>query len=239
MGREAPPESRSVSEAGTEGRELECQGCRKVRIEHSAWTADEQLGWSEHFPSTAKEVVTSDADSEGSKTPCDKRRAPSRSQPGSGASSSDPGFLTADEEPGREDDGHATLAAVSLLKGEVTDASETIDDEEKWVNPMYWDCPLARHASWFTVHAVVALDRLLCGRVKDGAFESIVNPPAAHPVCKVCRASVRGAVERRRMETAEKNHAAELQENSEDSGSEGGESEMPVYSPEPPADEDH
>ena len=74
-------------------------------------------------------------------------------------------------------------------------ASDTTDEEEAWVNPMFWDFQLARHKAWFTIHAVENDQRLLCGRVLDQGFERVVNPPDALPVCRVCRARVRGRVE--------------------------------------------
>ena len=63
---------------------------------------------------------------------------------------------------------------------------------------MYWDLGLARHTSWYIVHAVVARNILLCGRAMDSNYESVVNPPDSHPVCRVCRARVRGRVEQAR-----------------------------------------
>ena len=64
---------------------------------------------------------------------------------------------------------------------------------------MYWDLEVARHSSWYTVHAVSAPGLLLCGRARDTNYESVVNPPDSHPVCRVCRARIRGRVEQARQ----------------------------------------
>ena len=110
-------------------------------------------------------------------------------------SSSDEASQTADAEPETADEEAVAHQAVSLLCGELSDRSETTDEDEAWVNPMYWDLCLARHVSWYTIHAVASPGLLLCGRAMDAAYESVVNPPDSHPVCKVCRARVRGRVE--------------------------------------------
>ena len=128
----------------------------------------------------------------------DEARPKSLGTPRSDGSSSDAAPQTADEDPATEDEAGVTLRAVSLLQGDLSDGSETTDAEEAWVNPMYWDLGLARHTSWFTVHAVVTRNLLLCGRAMDSNYESVVNPPDSHPVCRVCRARVRGRVEQAR-----------------------------------------
>ena len=97
---------------------------------------------------------------------------------------------------------------------------------------MYWDFGLARHVAWFTVHAVAGGDRLLCGRAMDRNFESVVNPPDAHPVCRVCRARVRGRVEEARRLGLESQQPEQHDPETDGSGQEGGDGETPLNSPE-------
>ena len=114
------------------------------------------------------------------------------------------------------------LRAVSLLAGEQSDQAETTDEEEAWVNPMYWDLELAQHSSWYTVHAVSRPGMLLCGRVKDQNYEFVVNPRDSHPVCRICRARVRGSVEQARQNVPQE--SSDEQDEDED---ENPESETP------------
>ena len=151
--------------------------------------------WARHFPSAKREAAASDADSEGELEPKEARSAPKEGDPESAASSSDEEAQTTDGEPATADEATVALHAVALLSGEQSDRSETIDEDEAWVNPMYWDFGLVRHMSWYTIHAVASPGLLLCGRAIDSTYESVVNPPYSHPVCKVCRARVRGRVE--------------------------------------------
>ena len=107
---------------------------------------------------------------------------------------------------------------------------------------MYWDFGLARHVSWFIVHAVEGDRRLLCGRVMDHNFERVVNPPAAYPVCRICRARVRG-----RVEAARQSPPAERRQSPNGLDADGGDSEddrgeTPLYTPESadsPGDSDY
>ena len=147
-------------------------------------------------------------------------------------SSSDADCLSAEDEPGTGDDVVAAIGAATLLRGEASDATETTDAEEAWVNPMYWDFGLARHVSWFTVHAVEGDRRLLCGRVMDHNFESVVNPPSAYPVCRVCRARVRGRVEAAQQSPPAGRGMSPDSPNADDGDSVDGCGETPPYTPE-------
>ena len=119
-----------------------------------------------------------------------------------------------------------------MIRGEASDATETTDAEEAWVDPMYWDFGLARHVSWFTVHAVESDRRLLCGRVMDHNFENVVNPPSAYPVCRVCRARVRGRVEAARQSPPAERRMSPNSLDADGGGSEDEYGETPPYTPE-------
>ena len=212
-----------TSDAPTEGRELgctcgatdplvetrslrgaklfRCAQCDRRWTEMSAWNSNETERWLEHFPEVKRHGAESDADSEreeGRPT----AKADERTAADSACSSSDVAPLTPDEDPGTGDEEGVTIRAVALLPGDRSDNSETTDAEEAWVNPMYWDLGLARHRSWFTVRAVITQDMLLCGRVLDSSYERVVNPPDSFPVCRVCRARIRGRVENARHAAA-------------------------------------
>ena len=186
----------SVSAFGYKGSSIfKCELCHRRWPEFTAWTPEEQRLWALHFPSVEREAEASDADSERDPEPKEAGSFPREEDPRSAVSSSDEAALTTDVEPATGDEAAVTLQAVALLSGEVSDRSDTTDDDEAWVNPMYWDFGLVRHTSWYTIHAVASPGLLLCGRSMCAAFESVVNPPDSHPVCKVCRARVRGRVE--------------------------------------------
>ena len=234
-------ETDEVSEAPTEGRGLACtcddprretsalgfKGARLFRCRHchrawtevSAWTAEEQRIWGQEFPAECRTAVASDADSEPEGRREGASAARAEEDAASDVSSSDAAPQTADEEPGTEDEVAVALRAVSLLTGEQSDQSETTDEEEAWVNPMYWDFELAQHSSWYTVHAVSRPGMLLCGRVKDKSYEFVVNPRDSHPVCRICRARVRGSVEQARQIVQQENSDAQDEDEDETLGS--------------------
>ena len=153
------------------------------------------MAWATYFPAAERSCRDSDADCEAEKPKQLERSAKSQAQGRSEPSSSDPESLSEDAGPATEDDVVATLGAAALIGAEPSEASDTTDEEEAWVNPMFWDFQLARHKAWFTIHAVENNQRLLCGRPLDQGFERVVNPPDALPVCRFCRARVRGRVE--------------------------------------------
>ena len=208
-----------------------CADCGLTRAEFDAWTGPEQEAWAASFLALERSFEASDADSEREVNVPQRAPVESGACAASDVSSSDSESLPADAEPGTDEDAVATLGAAALVKGDASDASDTTDEEEAWVNPMYWDFGLARHAAWFTVHAVAGNDRLLCGRVIDQNFERIVNPPDAYPVCRVCRARVRGRVEEARKRGLEGRPPSQRASETDCSGRESDEFETPGTSP--------
>ena len=71
------------------------------------------------------------------------------------------------------------------------ESSQSSDPEGEWLFPSQWQRPLARHAAWFTVHAVREDGKLLCGRARSQLHVDASGPVDDWPACQICQSRVR------------------------------------------------
>ena len=111
---------------------------------------------------------------------------------------------------------------------------ETTDEEALWADPNAWDFNLCVHQAYYTVHARKTREVLLCSRIDEGQYFSVVNASGAWPVCRTCSARVRAQVERNRSSPEQELGAEPAEPGTDDESyysdeAEGGESEATPY----------
>ena len=163
-----------------------CSECGTCFTEKDSWDNGDQCEWEKVFaPLTVDLCLESDADSERSAKPCvDDDAPPENSELSSSAEDRDT--------DGSDQDVPEAVATEALASNTPNDTAEpvdTIDEEALWADPNAWDYGLCVHQIYFTVHARKTLGVLLCSRVDEGQYLSVVNASSAWPVCRVCSAA--------------------------------------------------